>query len=418
MAEHERNLRCGVSGMTIFRSALGNGFIAVALFALSAGSNLVLAQAKSANKDITDCAPAASWVVPAGKKATSTEIIARAAKQSVVLLGETHDNLEHHRWQLQMLAALHAVRPDMVIGFEMFPRRVQKALDRWVAGELSETEFLAAADWDAVWNTEASYYLPLFHFARMNRIPMLALNIDTRLRREISAKGFDGVAESEREGVTRPAAPNIAYLDYLLPIYREHEREGKKKSETSRDDPDFRRFVESQQLWDRAMAQAIQRALERPGRPLVVGIMGAGHIKHGYGVPHQLKDLKVADVAMLLPWDSGKACGQLVAGIADAVFGVVPLVAHVQQYQRLGIRFEMAAEGGARVLQIEKGSIAETSGLRDSDVMLEVAGVAVKQTGDVVAAVKRQAPGTWLPLKVKRGSEMIEIIAKFPAAER
>ena len=41
-----------------------------------------------------------------------------------------------------------------------------------------------------------------------------------------------------------------------------------------------------------------------------------------------------------------------------------------------------------------------------------------KNVDDVVAAVKRQAPGTWLPLKVKRGSEMIEIIAKFPAAER
>ncbi len=401
--------------MTIFKSALCNGFLSVALLALGADLNLGLAQVKSLNKENVDCVPVASWVAPTGRKISGNEVIARAAKQQVVLLGEMHDNLEHHRWQLQMLAALHATRPDMVIGFEMFPRQVQKALDRWVAGELSETEFLAAADWDAVWNTDASFYLPLFHFARMNRIPMVTLNIDTRLRREISAKGFDGVPESEREGVTRPAAPSVAYLDYLLPIYREHEREGKKKPETSRDDPDFRRFVESQQLWDRAMAQAIHLALNRPGRPLVVGIMGAGHIRHGYGVPHQLKDLKVADVAMLLPWDNDKACGQLVAGIADAVFGVAPFAMHVQQYQRLGIRFEMAQDGGARILQIEKGSIAETAGLRDSDVILEVAGVTVKQTGDVVAAVKRQGPGTWLPLKVRRGGEMIEIIAKFPA---
>ncbi len=401
--------------MTIFKSALCNGFLSVALLALGADFNLGLAQVKSLNKENADCVPVASWVAPTGRKISGNEVIAHAAKQQVVLLGEMHDNLEHHRWQLQMLAALHATRPDMVIGFEMFPRRVQKALDRWVAGELSEAEFLAAADWDTVWNTDASFYLPLFHFARMNRIPMVALNIDTRLRREISTKGFDGVPENEREGVTRPVAPSIAYLDYLLPIYREHEREGKKKPETSRDDLDFRRFVESQQLWDRAMAQAIHLALNRPGRPLVVGIMGAGHIRHGYGVPHQLKDLKVADVAMLLPWDNDKACGQLVAGIADAMFGVAPFVMHVQQYQRLGIRFEMAQGGGARILQIEKGSIAETAGLRDSDVMLEVAGVTVKQTGDVVAAVKRQGPGTWLPLKVRRGGEMIEIIAKFPA---
>ena len=101
-----------------------------------------------------------------------------------------HDNPEHHRWQLQTLAALHAVRPDMVIGFEMFPRRVQKALDQWVAGELSEAQFLAASDWNAVWSTDAKLYLPLFHFARMNRLPMVALNIDTRLRRAGFGEGF------------------------------------------------------------------------------------------------------------------------------------------------------------------------------------------------------------------------------------
>ena len=135
--------------------------------------------------------------------------------------------------------------------------------------------------------------------------------------------------------------------------------------------------------------------------------------------PHQLKDLKVADVAMLLPWDSGKACGTLVAGKADAVFGIAPFAAHAAPLrQRLGIRFDIATDGGARILQVEKGSIAETSGLRDADVITEIAGVEVKQTDAVAEAVRRQAPGTWLPLKIRRGGETIEIIAKFPATAR
>jgi hypothetical protein len=251
-------------------------------------------------------------------------------------------------------------------------------------------------------------------------VPMVALNIDTRLRRAISAKGFTGVPENEREGVTPPAAPSTAYLDYLLPIYSDHERGGKKKGEASRDDPDFRRFVESQQLWDRAMAQAIQAALDRPGHPFVVGIMGSGHIRYGYGVPHQLKDLGVAEVATLLPWNSGTQCGQIAAGLADAVFGVAStsVVSHEAPRQRLGIRFEMAQDGGARVLQVEKGSIAETAGIRDSDVITEAASVMIKRMNDIVEIVKRQAPGTWLPLKVKRGGEPIEIIARFPAASK
>ena len=412
--------------MTIFQSVLAlrimckKGFLAIILLAFGAAMNVASAQTKTGSNENMGCVPIGSWSVPGGGKVSGPDVIARAAKRSVVLLGEMHDNPEHHQWQLQVLAALHAVRPDMVLGFEMFPRRVQKALDQWVAGELSEAEFLAASDWNAVWNTDAKLYLPLFHFARMNRVPMVALNIDSRLRRATSAKGFDGVPENEREGITPPAAPSSAYLDYLLPFYGEHERSGKKKGEASRDDPDFRRFVESQQLWDRAMAQAIHSALNRPGRPLIVGIMGSGHIKYGYGVPHQLKDLGVTEVATLLPWNSGTNCGQIVAGLADAVFGVASLssVSHELPRQRLGIRFEMVQDGGARVLQIEKGSIAEAAGIRDSDVITEAAGVAITRINDIVDIVKRQAPGTWLPLKVKRGGETIEIIARFPVVPK
>jgi len=39
----------------------------------------------------------------------------------------------------------------------------------------------------------------------------------------------------------------------------------------------------------------------------------------------------------------------------------------------------------------------------------------VRQIDDVIEAVQRQAPGTWLPLRVTRDNETIEIIAKFSA---
>jgi hypothetical protein len=75
-------------------------------------------------------------------------VLARAAAAEIVLLGEQHDDEDHHRWQAQVLAGLHALRPDMVIGFEMFPRQVQPALERWVAGELTVPAFLAQTAWD------------------------------------------------------------------------------------------------------------------------------------------------------------------------------------------------------------------------------------------------------------------------------
>ena len=198
-----------------------------------------------------------------------------------------------------------------------------------------------------------------------------------------------------------------------MPIYKKHNRDGKHKDGISRDDLDFQRFVRGQQLWDRAMAQALYSTMQRPGYPLVVGIMGAGHIKYGYGVPHQLKDLGVEDVAMLLPWDSNTSCKNLVTGLADAVFGVTSyFVPRVPSRQRLGIRFEIV-QNGALVIQVEKDSVAEVAGIKDGDLITEIAGLEVKKTNDVIRVVQRQAPGTWLPLKVRRGSETIEIIAKF-----
>jgi len=144
--------------------------------------------------------------------------------------------------------------------------------------------------------------------------------------------------------------------------------------------------------------------------------MGSGHTVHGFGVLHQLNDLGVTDVMSLLPWDTNKSCTQLVTGVANAVFGVLPERPNPfaePKFQRLGIRFEIV-RGGALVLQVEKGSIAEASGLQDADVILEMAGVTLNTTDDVIGIVKRHAPGTWLPLKVKRNNQEIEIIAKFP----
>ncbi|WP_242447206.1 ChaN family lipoprotein [Nitrosomonas supralitoralis] len=366
-----------------------------------------------------NCVPLGDWIVPGLGKTTQQEVIAQAAKASVVLLGETHVNADHHRWQLQTLVALHAVRPNMVIGFEMFPRRVQAALDKWISGELDEKDFLRESEWDRVWNTDANLYLPLFHFARMNRIPMIALNIETKLRHQVAEKGFYGVPLEEREGLTRPAEPSQSYIDYLLPIYKQHDRKDKKTGEITQDDSDFRRFIGGQQLWDRAMAQILQQAVTEstdPEKPLVVGVMGAGHVLNGFGVAHQLHDLGIQNVAALLPWDSSKSCKQLVKGVADAVFGVMPHVSESfrPQFQRLGIRYEMG-RGGAVVLQVEKNSIAEVAELMASDVILEMAGVPIRLTEDVINIVKRQAPGTWLPIKIKRDDLEMLIIAKFPA---
>jgi uncharacterized iron-regulated protein len=363
----------------------------------------------------TPCVPVGQWIVPGGGAVNAGEVFARAARQSVVLLGERHDSAEDHRWQLGVLAALHARRPELVLAFEMFPRRVQPALDRWTRGELSEAEFLDAAEWREVWGFDAALYLPLFHFARMHRLPMVAANVDRTVTREVAQKGIDAVPSERRDGVGRGAAPSRRYLDLLVEVYGAHQPPDRRSRSPAPDDAEFRRFVDAQVLWDRALAEAIAGAQRARPQALVVGVMGRGHVQHGDGVAHQLRDLGIADTALLLPWDRDEPCSGLVAGLADAVFGVATPPARAEAPRpRLGVMLEPVAEG-VRVQRVDKGSLAEASGLRDGDVIVDIAGRPAKQAADVADAVRRVAPGTWLPVVVRRGGARVELIARFPA---
>ncbi len=377
------------------------------------GTALALAAVPSACAQ--PCVNTGAWVAVEGERLQALnwrELLDRAVSRPVVLLGELHQEPEHHRWQLQTMAALHARRAEIVLGFEMFPRRVQSVLDRWVAGELSESEFLRQSDWAQVWGYETTHYLPLFHFARMNRVPMIALNVERELIREVGRKGFDAVPDSLREGVGRPEPASPEYLRDLLAVYRDHGEETNKRA--TPDDAGFKRFVEGQLTWDRAMAEAIRAARTRYPERQVIAVMGRGHTGPS-AVPLQLRSLGVANTMVLLPWDRDASCARLRAGIADAVFGIAPQRPDAARAERprLGVVLE-AADGGVRIQRVAEGSVAAAAGLQAGDVVVTIAGRPVSATADVVAAVGRQAPGTWLPLRVRRASGEVEIIAKFP----
>ncbi len=362
------------------------------------------------------CVPPGEWRIPGGGPVPAQDILARAAGARVVLLGESHDNADHHRWELQTVAALAALRPKIALGFEMYPRRVQATLDRWVAGELSEPEFMQASDWSNVWGYEAGFYLPLFHFARMNRIPMLALNVERSLVRAVGATGLDAIPVDKREGVSTPAPARASYVERLFEAYAAHPE--KKEPAPTRNDPAFLRFVEAQLVWDRAMAQVLKDYSERNPDALAVGIMGARHITHGEGVAHQLESMGVKSIVSLLPWDADEKCTEFTPGLASAVFGMPEgktEAAAAPAPPRLGVHIK-AAPDGVLIAAIEAGSIAEAAGLRVDDVLIEAAGVPVKTVEDVRTLVGRMAPGTWLPLKIRR-QEIIEFTAKFPAKQ-
>lgn len=255
--------------------------------------------------------PRARWMDPStGALLDAPGLMRSLAGRQAVLLGERHDIAEIHRWQLQVATCLHLLRPNMAVGFEMFPRRLQPVLDRWVAGELRTDDFLREVEWDTVWGFPPEIYLPIFHFCRQQAVPMLALNCHRPLVTRVGKDGWDSVPEEERDGLTPAAKPRPGHRTYISKL-------------TGRAEADITdRFLRAQQVWDRAFACNIANyiaAAEGPP-PLVVGIIGRGHLDYGHGTPYQLNDLGIADVAVLLPSEEATLDPAEMSGIGEAVF--------------------------------------------------------------------------------------------------
>lgn len=381
------------------------------------------------------CPKPGQWVLPlTGETVAHDRFVADIAARPVVLLGEHHDNADHHRWQLSTIAALAGRRAEVVLGFESFPRAAQPVLDRWVQGELTTEEFLERIRWAETWGYGADLYLPLFRFARLHRIPMIALNIDRTLVKRVAKDGWSAVPQSERQGISDPAPASEAYRRSLATVYAMKQRQRHAPSgapaantvampdptheeiEAALSDPAFQHFVEAQLTWDRAMAEALRTARTTKPEALVIGVMGRGHVEHRWGVPRQLEDLGISDAAVLLPSTREEACKGLAATVADAVFVFEPLQEPAKKRARLGVMIETANKNdGVRVIKVLPESVAADAGVAEGDIIVEAAGVATATTGDLIAVIGRQAPGTWLPLTVVRGDERLDIAAKFPS---
>ena len=262
-----------------------------------------------------------TWIEPGtGQNLTWRTVIADAAQSSAVMLGESHDRADNHRWQTQVIAALLACREDLVVGFEMFPARLNDVLAEWVAGGLSEQAFLERAEWTKVWNFDPELYLPIFRLCRDNAIEMIGLNCRRGLVSEVGKRGWDEIPEADREGLTPALPASPAYRQYLFDVTGGQRPD---RATQGPEDAAFDRFVRAQQTWDRAFACRMAEVTKRPEAPLIIGIIGRGHLEYRGGAPYQLEDLGVRNTRVLLPTDSDATPP---ADIADALCRMPPVL--------------------------------------------------------------------------------------------
>jgi len=379
------------------------------------------------------CATRGNWIdLRTGQSLDRAELFRElTATPAVVLLGEFHTDADDHCWQLHTLAALHG-RGTVVIGFEAFPRRLQPVLDDWVGDKLTADAFLKASEWREVWGYDPALYMPLFEFARLNRVPMLALNVERKLVSRVAEHGWESIPPGEREGLSDPAPADPVYqrdlariflfkkalppgVDPLAAAAQATPEEASEAAVTETlERKDFQNFVAAQLTWDRAMAEALAGARRTFPDATVVAILGAGHVEGGHGVPHQLQALGVEGVRSFLPVDGDTACTLTGTTRADAVFTLPRENAGpAPERPRLGILLSGGGDA-PRITRVIHDSVAERAGLQTGDEVVRAAGVGVRTPAELIEVVARQAPGTWLPLSIRRAGQEIDAVARFP----
>ena len=207
----------------------------------------------------------------------------------VVVLGELHDTPDVHRTHHELIAAMYARRPNMVIAMEMFERDVQNVLLQYLSGLIDEGTFRAAA---RPWPDYARDYRPVIEFAKKNQIIVLAANAPRPLASKAAKEGLSSVM-GDANLARETTSPQDEYWDAFCEMMDGHAG--------MLGPGGMERYYASQCLKDDTMAEAItdylSRRREQGDRPLAVLICGRAHSDHGLGTVARIKsrspDLKV-----------------------------------------------------------------------------------------------------------------------------
>lgn len=324
------------------------------------------------------------------------QMLANAVLQPLVYVGELHDNPSSHRLQLEVLQAMVKQHPGKVaLGMEMFTVHQQDVLNRWVAGKLTEKEFLRESLWFTEgWNFDFEYYRALLEFCRDNGIPVIGLNVDKELARQVS---MTPLAEMAPE--VRAQLPEMDMRDPYQRAMLEAMISGHAGGGTM-----VESFHRRQTLWDETMAQSVADYLYGNQGMHMLVVAGGWHVEYGFGIPRRVfrrlplaytiignRTIKVAEGKD--PQFMDVTMPQFPMPEADYIV--------YQEYEllkrkdvRLGVLLDDKDDGaGVLVAGVMPGSVAEMGGIAKGERILSFDGEIVHDNFDVIYAVKKKSPG-------------------------
>jgi len=214
----------------------------------------------------------------------AADVQRRIAAAHVVLLGETHDNPEHHRLQRQIIDSRVAAGVIPMLLMEQFDRDQQATID----DSLRKGGDVAALmrGWDA------TQYRGILETAVNAGLALRGANLPRAQLRPVVREGFATLPAGDAERLALDAAWDSQRESFMTQVI-EASHCGK-VSASLRDG-----LVRAQRLRDATLADSV---LETGGQP-VVFILGRGHARRDVGVPRYLAvrrpELRVLSIGMV-----------------------------------------------------------------------------------------------------------------------
>ena len=226
------------------------------------------------------------WKVAGGRFMPEAEVVRRLTKADYVMLGEKHDNLDHHRLQARMLRAMVAAGRRPATGFEMLASDQAAALAAHLAARPGDAQGIAeAVAWGMSGWPDWESYRPIAQAALDGGLALVAVGLPRTLSRRMVTEGLDALEPERRArlGLELPLA--AATLEAMAEeLRRAHCNELPEALIPG--------MVTVQRARDAVMADNLVRAAEADANDGAVLITGNGHARSDRGVPAAIARLR------------------------------------------------------------------------------------------------------------------------------
>lgn len=233
------------------------------------------------------------WDTAAGRFINEAALGDRLAGARYVLLGEKHDNPDHHRLQARILGAMIARERRPAVAFEMFDTTQADALAAHLRDHPHDAAGLGpAVGWERSGWPDWRLYQPIAAAALDAGLPVVTANFSRDAVRALARQGLDSLPPAVRASLALPevlpppvdAVVRAAVVDGhcgMMPA--------------TMAEP----MVRVQSARDALMARALIDGAALPGADGAVLIAGNGHVRGDVAVPWHLGRLGAAPGAVL-----------------------------------------------------------------------------------------------------------------------